>query len=128
MKGMLKLKDYLKKRFECDDIIISDDNFGFFSEKPLNHDERCCEIILKIESSEFYPELGLTKGDKLVPRKKIPFWVGIDDPGQSIFSDIEHHSAAEDPRRSWFSGFPGSGYTFHINQAHPAFDRIKKPR
>ena len=120
-----EVKPLAEEVFCCEDINITEEYFGFFNDEPLNHDSRCCEIFLKISSAEYYPKLELTKGDVLVPRKKIPFWVGMDDPGQSIFSDVQSPEFPDDPRRSWFDGFGGSGYTFYLNQAHPAFIRIK---
>ena len=66
----------------------------------------------------------ITKGDNLVPKKKIPFWVGIDNP-RSHFLEIIIENREDDPRRSWFSGSKGSGYAFRLNQAHLAYLRIK---
>jgi len=114
-----------EESFTQDEILITEELFGFFSDEPLNHDARCCEIYLKITAADYYPGLGITKGDILAPRKKIPFWVGIDDPGQSIFTDIIIEDRENDPRRSWFSGNSGAGYAFHFNQGHPAYKRIK---
>lgn len=111
--------------FNHDEIIIDEKIFGFFSKEPLNHDARCCEIFLKVTAAEYYPDLEISKGDFLVPRKKIPFWIGIDDPGLSIFSDIIIENREDDPRRSWSHGNAGAGYAFHFNQGHPAFKRIK---
>ncbi len=114
-----------EESFNQDEIVITEELFGFFNDEPLNHDARCCEIYLKITAADYYPAPGITKGDILAPRKKIPFWVGIDDPGQSIFTDIIIEDRENDPRRSWFFGNTGAGYAFHFNQGHPAYMRIK---
>ena len=115
-----------EESFSHDEIKISESKFGFFSNEPLDRDSRCCEIYLKITAAKYYPDLGISKGDMLSSRKKIPFWVGIDDPGQSIFSGIETHNDENEHKRSWFKGSAGAGYVFHFNQKHPSYNLIKE--
>lgn len=120
-----EIKPLTEELFITNEILISDEKFGFLKNEPLKHDLRSCEIYLRKTAAEYYPNLEITRGDNLVPRKKILFWVGIDDPGQSIFSDIIIDTRENDPRCSWFTGNAGAGYTFHFNDDHPAYKRIK---
>lgn len=121
-----EVKSMTDESFPQNILLVSEEHFGFFSEEPLNHDSRSCEFYLRITSAEHYGDLGVLKGDYLAPKKKIPFWIGIDDPGQSVFIDVITENSEEDPRRSWFTGNKGSGYYFHFNQGHPAFKIIQE--
>jgi hypothetical protein len=121
----LLLNPLTEKNFNYYEIQISKDKFQFFDKEPLNIESRKCEIYLKITSAEHHPDLRIGKGDYLTHRKMIPFYVGIDDPGLSIFQDTQNENDEEDPRRSWCRGNAGAGYIFHFNQGHPAFQRIK---
>lgn len=128
---IIDLKDFEVKTmtdeaFQNNELLVSEEHFGFFNEEPLNHDYRSCELYLRITSAEHYVDLGILKGDYLAPKKKIPFWIGIDDPGQSVFIDVITENSEKDHRRSWFSGNKGSGYYFHFNQGHPAFKIIQE--
>lgn len=119
-----ELQPLAEVQFSHDEVDITEQEFGFFNNEPLDHNARRCELYVKVTAADYYPSLEITKGDTLAPRKKIPFWIGIDDPGQSIFAEIFIESREKDPRRSWFSGMAGAGFSFHLNQGHPAFQRI----
>lgn len=120
-----QLPPLTEESFSYSEVLLSKNIFGFLDQEPLNIDSRKCEIYLKISAAEHYPELGIGKGDYLTKRKKIPFYIGIDDPGTSIFQDTLTEDDEEDPRRSWFRGNAGSGFIFYFNPGHPAFQRVK---
>ena len=54
-------------------------------------------------------------------KKSIPFYIGVDPPGNSIFKDMRSALNENDGRRSWYDGDAAYGYTFVLNEKHPSF-------
>jgi hypothetical protein len=123
-ENSIDIEPLSETEFAIPNLEISEDYFAEVSLEPLNHNLRKCELCLKVNSIEHYPNIEIAKGQGLIPRKVIPFWIGIDEPGMSIFSEIIIEKREDDPRRSWFSGNSNSGFCFHFNQDHPAYLRI----
>ena len=54
-------------------------------------------------------------------KKGVPFYVGIDPPGNSIFKDTKSSDDKDTGRRSWYEGEVASGYIFVLNEGHPSY-------
>lgn len=106
--------------FAYDSIDISGEEFLAISKGPKNSKERKCEIYLEVRLSEHIPQFNMTKAQYL-GKKNIPFYIGIDPPGNSIFKSAKSSDDKEDGRRSWYEGDAASGYVFVLNEGHPSY-------
>jgi len=123
-KGVM-LSAVTDKEFAVEQVLISSEDFKDIAECPANADERRCEIYFSIHSSENIPLLELNKSDK-IDKKSIPFYLGIDPPGQSIFKNAEEWDAPEDGKRSKYEGDRAAGFTFILNVGHSAYKFMKE--
>lgn len=109
--------------FEKDELVLSIEEFDFIEKEPINHKSRTFELQLQVLASSDSTDNNYVEGQKLMQTKTVKFYIGIDDPGMSIFSDARDVKAPDDPRRSWWKKDAGS-YVFYINVAHPYFSRL----
>ena len=123
-KGVM-LSAVTDKEFAVEQVLISNEDFKDITEGPANADERRCEIYFSIHSSENIPILDLNKSDK-IDKKSIPFYLGIDPPGHSIFKGTEEWDAPEDGKRSKYEGDRAAGFTFKLNVGHSAYKFVKE--
>lgn len=130
LKGIIneegvRLSAFSDKEFATEQILISNEDFKDIAEGPANADERRCEIYFSIHSSENIPLLELNKSDR-IDKKSIPFYLGIDPPGQSIFKNAVDWDAPEDGKRSKYEGDRAAGFTFMLNVGHSAYKFMKE--
>ena len=123
-KGVM-LSAVTDKEFAVEQILISNEDFKDIAECPANADERRCEIYFSIHSSENIPLLELNKSDK-IDKKSIPFYLGIDLSGQSIFKNAVDWPAPEEWKRSKYEGDRAAGFTFMLNTGHSAYKFMKE--
>jgi hypothetical protein len=105
------------------EIKISTQVFNFFEREPIKHEKRRCRLEITVVANKDYPELGIIHGQNLMSTKKIDFYIGIDDPGMSIFKEVRF--ILDDPfsRKSYYE--PDSdGYIFVFNSGHSYFKKI----
>ena len=114
------LSAFSDKEFATEQILISNEDFKDVAEGPANADERRCEIYFSIHSSENVPLLELNKSDR-IDKKSIPFYLGIDPPGQSIFKNAVDWEGHNDGKRSKYEGDRATGFTFILNVDHSAY-------
>lgn len=114
------LSAFSDRELAVEQILISNEDFKDIAEGPANADERRCEIYFSIHSSESVPLLELNKSDR-IDKKSIPFYLGIDDPGHSIFKKAVEWDAPEDGKRSRYEGDRAAGFTFMLNVGHSAY-------
>lgn len=119
------LSAFSDKEFAIEQIIISNEDFKDIAEGHANADERRCEIYFSIHSSENIPLLELNKSDR-IDKKSIPFYLGIDPPGQSIFKNAVDWDAPDDGKRSKYEGDRATGFTFMLNVGHSAYKFMKE--
>lgn len=125
LKGIINekrvcLPAFSDREFAVDQILISNEDFKDIAEGTANADERRCEIYFSIHSSENIPLLNLNKSDR-IDKKSIPFYLGIDPPGQSIFKNAVDWDAPDDGKRSKYEGDRAAGFTFMLNVGHSAY-------
>lgn len=106
--------------FACEALDIAGDDFIAINECPANSEERKCEIYFSARLSDHVLALKMIKGQHL-GKKSIPFYVGMDPPGRSIFNKTLTADNPKDGRRSWYQGDRASGYTFVLNEGHPSY-------
>lgn len=114
------LSAFSDKEFATEQILISNEDFKDIAEGPVNADERRCEIYFSIHSSENIPLLELNKSDR-IDKKSIPFYLGIDPPGQSIFKNAIDEDFPKNGKRSRYVGDRASGFTFVLNVGHSEY-------
>ncbi len=125
LKG-LKREQYVllpsmsEKKFSEEVLNISNEDFGWIDEEPADPDERKCEIFFSTRFAESIPPLNKIKGDK-IDKKTIPFFLGIDPEGDSIFKKTDEWEGPKDGRRSRYEGNRSSGYIFLLNVKHPSY-------
>lgn len=121
VKKDIKLSPLAEREFAIDELAIDEPTFGELEQEPQSPKERKCELFFSVRAAENHDSLGYIKGQHMAPKRALPFYLGIDPAGASIFKDVSDVEDANDPRRSWHSGSQEEGYVFCLNVAHPAY-------
>jgi len=108
------------REFAEEEFVVTKDDFGGVQQER-SQEERKCEFFFNVRMAENVPELSKNKGERAGRRILIPFWLGIDPPGQSIFKNYLDDNNPSDDRRSWVVGDQATGYTFVLNVGHKSF-------
>lgn len=101
------------------DIIVDTNRFAPILQSSLHISERTCEIYAAVHLRETCAALGLRRAQRL-NKATVRFYLEVDPPGQSIFSDVQESNDPTDVRQSWYKA-EGSGYTFFLNIGHPTY-------
>ena len=107
-----------------DDLILSDEVFGFFENKERVVDKRKVRFFISIISNERLPLLSINKGQKMASSNRISFIVGVDSAGNSPFKNVRPFDGKV-WEKSKFTGNATSGYTCEINQLFHEYKTIK---
>ncbi|MDQ6758007.1 MAG: hypothetical protein M3004_13855 [Bacteroidota bacterium] len=114
-------KDYL-----FSEITIAAKIFGYIENAQPKYEFRTCRIELDVISAEAYPEQDIAKGQKMMRSKKVDFFIGLDDPGTSIFKEVKELDDESDPRKSFFEEMESGSYKFIFNSGHAYYKKIKE--
>lgn len=117
----IKLGPLAEREFAIDELSIDEPTFGGLEQEPQSPKERKCELFFSVRAAENHDALGYIKGQHMAPKRALPFYLGIDPAGASIFKDISDVDDANEPKRSWHKGSQDEGYIFCLNVAHPAY-------
>lgn len=112
------------KEYSFEKVEISNEDFGWIFDTAPDHKERKCEIFISAKAAEHMPEINIIK-KKTVGRKKIPFYLGMDPPGHTIFPNVSQVHDPKDHRRSYYRGSSATGYTFVLNTGHTSYSFAK---
>lgn len=116
------LKGMADREFAFESVDIARPTFTEVLDADLDSDERRCDIYFHARAAEYIKDLNILQGEKLGDKKSVPFFIGIDPPGESIFKGTREVASQDDVRRSWYEGTRTEGYTFFLNIEHPSFD------
>ncbi len=127
LQNLLVHRDLFKSLSEIEkeipEIQISSEVFSFFENEPIKPEKRKCRLEITVLANKDYPELGIIHGQNLMNTKKIDFYIGVDDPGMSIFKEVRFILDDSFSRKSYYE--PDSdGYIFIFNSGHPHFKKI----